>query len=327
MGSGVSRTLTTFHNCNFQSNTPESDAELSDKRVKLVESFIRETYKLHQNTSDGVESILSSKKSRERFLIYASSTRELSDASSKSLQALRSIRYDKETEDSNCDQISTRSLSAKKLEMLQSLADSYDDDNITNAEANSSQKKIYFVDDTGKIETKKLLDYENQVQVNNEESHSIEYADQSGKAAHNRDSSSPALTAHSLEIAHHIAEIAETGILPKYLENAHYHAWRAEEMGLTQGALTDSYIRQNRSITDLEKSMTRRSFSSLSKGSLAESAFADIRPCDFEKISRGNTWLSTLIVSFILLDCKQENPSLPVVYVNKYFEKVTGKNS
>jgi hypothetical protein len=68
-------------------------------------------------------------------------------------------------------------------------------------------------------------------------------------------------------------------------------------------------------------------------GNAAASAFARIAPHDLEKLTSGSSWVSTLIASvhnlpigFAICNGSINASGFPLIYVNKYFEKMTGDN-
>jgi hypothetical protein len=68
------------------------------------------------------------------------------------------------------------------------------------------------------------------------------------------------------------------------------------------------------------------------RGNAAAAAFARISPQNLDKITSGSTWVPTLIASvhdlpigFTLSNIDLNASDYPLLYVNKYFEKMTGK--
>jgi hypothetical protein len=68
------------------------------------------------------------------------------------------------------------------------------------------------------------------------------------------------------------------------------------------------------------------------RGNSAVASFSRIAPNDLEKIMSGSSWIPTLIASvhnlpigFALSNGHKDTYGFPLIYVNKYFEKMTGK--
>jgi PAS domain S-box-containing protein len=232
----------------------ETVACVSEKNIKSVEKFVRETYQLFENSNEGLKSILATKKSRTYFLSYVSSSQDVTRASLEKLEVLE-----------NWDEV----LELEDMETQRS-----DDDFLDLRRTSLPQK----------------------------------------------------------DLDEALNEMVDVGVLHLYLWDSHYSAWRAEELGLMNSALTVSYL-DNRVGRNLKKQSMNRSISrdSFLQGSLAEYAFSNIRKCDFDKLKRVSTWMSNLIAStvhlpfgFIVLDNREISSLLPVVYVNRYFEKTTG---